>query len=241
MDVSPIKTAGHTGVIVQDRRSGDRVMLAQSAGMRLQRHDIDDAYGRLLEHALTSSMCVVTGQSSEIVPTDVYRRLGHDLRSGGVTVVADLHGPELWAFLEGGPIDLLKVSDEDLAGGDLLSRADADFGECRRGMDRLVDAGVRSIVLSRQHRPALARFGSQLFEAQVPKFDPADHRGAGDSMTAGLTAATIQGKSIVETLRLGCAAGAANVTRHGLGNANGDLIASLVERVVVKELSPSSL
>ncbi|HEY6635463.1 MAG TPA: PfkB family carbohydrate kinase [Acidimicrobiia bacterium] len=239
MDLSPIKVSAPTSIIISDRRSGDREVWAESPMQALERHELDDAYGRLLDHALGSSVCVVTGQPNPIVPADTYRRLGHDLATGDVMVVADLHGPELDEFFTGGPIDILKVSDEDLAADGLLPDADADQQTCMAAIDALMERGARAVVLSRQDRPALASFGGRLYEAQAPELDPADHRGAGDSMTAGLTAGRLRGHEPVGILELACAAGAANVTRHGLGSADEDLIASLSERVAVRELSPT--
>jgi 1-phosphofructokinase len=58
-------------------------------------------------------------------------------------------------------------------------------------------------------------------------------------MTAGLAAGLRRDLPIEDTLRLACAAGAANVTRHGLGSADADLIPGLVARVEVSELSPA--
>lgn len=239
MDLSPIKVSAPTSIIISDRRTGDREVWAESPKQALERHDLDDAYGRLLDHALGSTICVITGQPHEIVPLGTYRRLGHDLATGDVTVIADLHGPELDEFLAGGPIDILKVSDEDLVADGLLPEVEADQQRCLTAIDALIEGGAQAVVLSRQDRPALARFGDQMYEAQAPELDPADHRGAGDSMTAGLTAGRLRGRDAVGILELACAAGAANVTRHGLGSADEALIASLSERVAVRELSPT--
>lgn len=234
MDASTITIAHSSQTIIQDRRSGDRELVAESPPVNLARHEVDDVYGRFLDRALASSVCVVTGQSTQIVPTDTYRRLGHDLASAEVEVVADLHGPELRAFLEGGPIDVLKVSDEDLTKDGLLERADVTPDEALAALEQLVAAGARSVVLSRQHNPALARSGDVSYTARAPKLDPADHRGAGDSMTAGLTAGLRRGLDFADTIRLACASGAANVTRHGLGSAEEGLIPELMERVEIE-------
>jgi 1-phosphofructokinase len=239
MDVSTIEIAHRSPVVINDRRTGEREVIADSPTVSMERHEIDDMYGRFLDRAIASGLCVITGQSKEIFPTDVYRRLGNDLASGGVRVVADLHGPELWAFLDGGPIDILKVSDEDLTSDGLLD-GDEDEGPLRRAMEKLSDAGAATLVLSRQHEPALARSGEKWFEARSPVLDPADHRGAGDSMTAGLAAALRQDLDIEDTLRLGCAAGAANVTRHGLGSADAGLVPGLTGKVELRRLAPSS-
>lgn len=238
MNMSPIEIAHRSPAVISDRRSGEREMIAESPPVSLERHEIDDVYGRFLDRAITAGLCVVTGQSHEIFPDRFYRRLGHDLAAGDVTVVADLHGPELWYFLEGGPIDILKVSDEDMQGDGLLG-AVSDRRSMMKAVDRLTDGGVRSVVLSQQDRPTLASIEGAWYEARTPELDPADHRGAGDSMTAGLAAALKRGLGTEDMLRLASAAGAANVTRHGLGSADAELIPGLTEKVGVSRLAPT--
>lgn len=239
MDMSPIEIAHRSPVVITDRRSGQREMVADSPPVTLQRHEIDDIYGRFLDRASTAGLCVVTGQSDEILPDRFYQRLGHDLAVSDVTVVADLHGSELWSFLEGGPIEFLKVSDEDLRGdgmfGNLTGQADR-----RDALRQLVNAGAGSVVLSQQDRPSLATIAGNWYETRTPELEPADHHGAGDSMTAGLAAALNQGLDAEETLRLASAAGAANVTRHGLGSADSNTIPGLAERVEVRKVAPAT-
>lgn len=241
MDVSAVEVAHRSPAVINDRRSGERVTLADSPTIQLERHEIDDLYGRFLDKALASNLCVITGQSEEIVPPKFYRRLGHDLAAGGIAVVADLHGPELQEFLEGGPIDILKVSDEDLHSDGLLSRNASDQRSLMEAMERLGESGARSVVLSRQHEPALAQFEDVWYEARTPELVPADHRGAGDSMTAGLATAMHRGLGTEDTIRLACAAGAANVTRHGLGSADAGLIPGLTEKIELTQLSPTTV
>jgi len=237
MDVSSVEVAHRSPVVINDRRSGERVTIADSPTISLERHETDDVYGRFLEKALACGLSVVTGQSEEIFSTDFYKRLGHDLAAGDIEVVADLHGPELRAFLEGGPIQILKVSDEDLINDGTL-REVTDRAALMGAVDTLAEAGARSVVLSRQGEPALAKFGDTWIEARTPELDPADHRGAGDSMTAGLAAGLRRESEPTDILRLACAAGAANVTRHGLGSADANLIPGLTEKVAISELSP---
>lgn len=234
MDVSTIEIADSTPTIVQDRRSGDRELIATSQSIKLARHEADDVYGRLFDRAMAAPVCVVTGQTEPTFSLAFYKRLGHDLASTEVKVVADMHGPELRSFLEGGPLDLLKVSDEDLENDGTLSHAGADAEEALSAMDELMTEGAKTIVLSRQDKPALARSGDAVLRATSPELDPADHRGAGDSMTAGLAAGVRRELDFIETVRLGCAAGAANVTRHGLGSAEEGLIPGLAERTKVE-------
>jgi 1-phosphofructokinase len=70
-----------------------------------------------------------------------------------------------------------------------------------------------------------------VYHVHAPRLAEADHHGAGDSMTAGVAATLARGGSLTEAVRIGAAAGAVNVTRHGLGTGNIDAIAKLAERV----------
>ena len=56
-------------------------------------------------------------------------------------------------------------------------------------------------------------------------------------MTAALAVATARRLDPAETLRLAAAAGAVNVTRHGLGSGRADAIAQLAEHVEVTLLA----
>jgi 1-phosphofructokinase len=74
----------------------------------------------------------------------------------------------------------------------------------------------------------------QLFTVHVPDLHSVDTRGAGDSMTAGVAAPLANGESIEPALRVGGAAGAVNVARHGLGGGSGQAIRALTERVELR-------
>ncbi|HEX6946947.1 MAG TPA: PfkB family carbohydrate kinase [Acidimicrobiia bacterium] len=232
----PVESSDDSPAIVQDRRSGERVVIAETDGHSLDRHTLDNAYSLFLELALEAGVAVITGQRSAVVPLEAYRRLGHDLSSTEVRVVADLHGPELDAFLEGGRIDILKVSDEDLAeDGTLLDDSDRAAMAAIEDLNR---RGAVEVVLSRADRPTIAKLGGDIYHATTPRLEPADFRGAGDSMTAGLVAGLVRNLEPTDLLRLACGAGAANVTRHGLGSGSEELIGRLAEKVLVSVAAP---
>jgi len=236
IDLSAVATEASSPVYVYDRRSGDREVMGETMMPRLTRHEIDEVYGKILEQAMQRVVCVIPGQTGDIFPASFYRRLGADLSTSDTKVVGDLHGTELGALLDGGGVDILKVSDEELMrDGMLLSTGDVDV---LKAIGRLHQRGARAVVVSRGGQPALARFGADMFEATPPSLLPADFRGAGDSMTAGFAAAIARGLGPEDTLRLGCAAGAANVTRHGLGSASVELIDALVDRIGIRPLAP---
>lgn len=239
IDLSPIPIESESPAYVHDRRSGERQEIARSRLPSLDRHELDELYGSTLKHSLATGVCVMTGRfPGDGLPLEVFERLGADLAGGGVLVVGDLHGDELEAFLRGGPIGILKVSDEDLSEDGLVT------GECEEELVEviagMVGRGARRVVVSRADRPSLATFAEGTFRVTPPLLRVVDSKGAGDSMTAGLAVAAIRGMDVESTLRLASAAGAANVTRHGLGSADRQLIDELTRQVKVERIGEAA-
>lgn len=237
LDVNAVDTVDTTPAYLHDRRGGERVDLARSPTPVLRRHEADELYDRFLELALDAGRCVVTGpESPRTLASDFYRRLGADLAAADVDVVADMHGEVLDAFLEGGPLAVLKLSNEDLVEDGQLAEDDRDDeGAVERVADGLMDRGARNVVVSRGEAPILAVTTDGRFRISGPELAPVDAKGSGDSMTAALASARSFGQDVRTMLARAWAAGAANVTRRGLGSANAGLIDQLTGRADVQE------
>ncbi len=91
-----VPVQGWNGGYVQDRRSGERQLLAQVPSPRLGRHEVDDLYDAALVAGLAAGVAVLTGPTHDrVLPTHISRRLPRDLGENGVAVVADLAGAAL--------------------------------------------------------------------------------------------------------------------------------------------------
>ena len=235
VEFAAVQTSRPTTCVIEDRRSGAAREVAKERKLTMHRHDVDQLFDSVLELALSTSATVVTGRSSEVcVPLSFFQRLGEDLAATGVETVGDLHGPELGAFLDRGRLAVLKVSDEDLIEDGIVAEAsDAAIGAAIRLLDRY-DIGW--LVVSQAERGALVALNGRILKASPPILRAVDPRGSGDSMTAALTAALMRDVDGETAIRLACAAGAANVTRHGLGSASAGLIEQLAEHVHIEPL-----
>ena len=180
-----------------------------------------------------------------MLPADLYRRLTTDLGANGCKVAADLAGERLEAVLAGGP-DLIKVSHEELL-ADGRAKSD-DPGDLVTAMRSLRDDGAgHGHRLPRRRRtcarPARRRRrgerGGEVVQIVMPSLEPADPRGAGDSMTAGVVAALAGGRPIREALQVGAACGALNVVRHGLGTGGARAVDTIAERVELRRWTPA--
>jgi 1-phosphofructokinase len=143
-------------------------------------------------------------------------------------VLADLSGEYLSSAVAGG-LRVVKVSRHERS---------TDSGTTGEGVDELIAAmcrlraeGAATVLVTRAERPALALIGDEVFEVVTPRLEEADPRGAGDSTTAGIAASLAYGDSVPDAIRTGVAAGALNVTRHGLGTGRRDAVAQIKERV----------
>jgi 1-phosphofructokinase len=204
-------------------------------GQPLARHDIDELYGLALAEGLRAGTCVLSGPAEpSVVPPDVYRRLAADLTNNGARVVADLSGDHVAAVCEGG-LYLLKVAHDELVKD---GRAENDSRQALAAAIRtLHDEGAESVVVSHADRPSIALLEGELYQVITPKLEAADTSGAGDSLTAGMTAVLAKGGDLSDAIRTGAAAAAINVTRHGLGSGRSGAIAELVPRVRIEPLN----
>jgi 1-phosphofructokinase len=233
VELRALRTSITSPTQVHDRRSGERVEIVEVEHPALDRHEANDLYAIALETALTSHALVLTAAATSLLDADSYRRLLNDVGAQGVPVFADLHGEPLDAVLDGGRLDLLKVSEDDLREDGWSMGSEAQAVAAAR---ELASRGVETVVVSRGNGPAIAASAGQVMRVVPPALEEVDHRGAGDSMTAGMVVGRLIGLSPIAAVALGAAAGAANVTRHGLGSGRPELIAELAGRVVLEEV-----
>jgi 1-phosphofructokinase len=235
VSIRPVDSQGWNGGYIHDRRDGERRVLAEVQSPQLTRHEVDNLYNTVISAGLSARCVVLSGPAHEnVLPADVYRRLAHDFSTNGIRVVADLSRDALKA-LDGG-VHILKVSHEELIGAGYCHNNEPT--QMCAGLKQLQQAsGARHIVVSRADAPALALIDDRLVKVTTPHLEPMDHRGAGDSMTAGLAVGSAAGMAFDDTLRLAAAAGALNVTRHGLGSGQRDQIEEFAKHVDVQPVA----
>lgn len=236
INVDAVEREARGAAYVHDRRGGERVELAMDLGAPLGRHELDEVYGITLKRGIQTGLAILSGPAGEeALPADTYRRLASDLRAGGAKVIVDLAGERLIAAVEGG-VDVLKVSHEELEQDGLISQP--SVSQILGAMRELRDRGAECVIVTRADDPLLLLDAQGLIEVTSPRMEVVDTRGAGDSLTAGVAAGMAQGATARQAVTLGAAAGALNVTRHGLGTGDADAIEALRRSVVVRDLAP---
>lgn len=230
--------AAPNAVIIEDRRDRERVIMAETDIASLGRHDVDELYSSIVGAAIRSGVCVLTGtQLAPMFDTDTFRRLVSDLKQNDIVVIADLCGDPLRAALAGG-VDVLKMSHEEFIADGWASSSGVPA--IASGITRLREAGANAVVVSRSDRSTIAGFDDQIVEVAGPSLEVLDGRGGGDSMTAALAVAAAYEMSFDDGLRLAAAAGALNVSRHGLGTGRRDSIEEIAGHVEIRAVTPRS-
>ncbi|WP_309075059.1 PfkB family carbohydrate kinase [Paenarthrobacter sp.] len=238
VELLSVSGEGSSGAYVHDRRKGERDVVAESPGHRLTRHELDELYGLTLQAGMKAGTVILSGTGREdSVPPDMYRRLTTDLRTAGCTVIADLSGERLKGILEGKP-SVVKMSDEEVVGS---GRADASETDLLiEAMHTLAKEGAQAVIVTRAHEPSLFLSDGEISEIHVPRFEAVETSGAGDSLTAAIAAVLADGGTLRDAVVLGTAAGAHNVTRHGLGSGQAPAIHEVAKLVKIVPLDTSA-
>jgi 1-phosphofructokinase len=229
-----VETAGASGCYLHDRRSGERVPIAQAAAMPPSRHEIDELFSSTVAAALDSGVLALCNPfPGEALPLELYGSLVADVKQNGTPVVVDLSPPRLNSALEGKP-DLVKINDWEIA---RYAETEVDTDDqMRKAMRKLLDTGAGAAIVTRAEQPALAMRGDETWELTPPRFERGSREGCGDSMMGALSACISTGLSWEDTLRTAAAAGGANFLRHGLGSGSHSVIEDLAHQVTLRKL-----
>ena len=110
-----VRTECSSGCYITDRRSGERVPIAQAYVEAPSRHECDDLVAATTAAALECDLLAICNPfPGDTVPLEAYGDLVANVRAAGIPVIADLSTPRLDHVLAYEP-DLVKLNDWELA------------------------------------------------------------------------------------------------------------------------------
>ena len=151
------------------------------------------------------------------VPFELSLAAAKYARSQGVRVVWD-PSPALDQIREAYPaVDVLTPNQTEASF--LTGIAVTDVGSAKVAAERLLDAGVPAVVVKLGESGAYYATSGESGQVPPHRVEAVDTVAAGDAFGAALAVALSEGRSLVEAVRFGAAAGALAVTRPGAQEA----------------------
>lgn len=203
----------------------------------VSRHESDDLYSAASLLIMQCPVVVISSVLATGMPSDFYARLIRLAHRYDVQTVVDVP-PELFP--------------ETLAAGPTVIKPNIDQLRARYGLgptptvedictvaDELRRGGASAVILSLGEDGALVVEAGGAWRLIPPPVEAVVEAGAGDCMVGGIAVGLVRGLPLVEAARLGAAAGAAKVMRHGLGSCKRSIVDQLLPRVQVRKVEPS--
>ncbi|AQQ53428.1 1-phosphofructokinase [Planococcus lenghuensis] len=182
-----------------------------------------------LAHFSRGDWFVLAGSLPKQVPDGYFQQLAGMCRERGIHFVLDTSGPLLRELAAYQPF-LIKPNAEELGelfGADITSQAAAV-----RYARRLVELGIRHVVVSLGGKGAIYVSKDIAAVAEVPKGKVINTVGAGDSLVSGFIAAWEAGAEPLEAFRNGVASGSATAFQSDLCRKQD--VEALREQVTIK-------
>jgi 1-phosphofructokinase family hexose kinase len=190
----------------------------------------EDAYQSALPKA---EWVTFSGSLPPGAPSDGYLRLLRRAQDMDIPVLVDTHGEILHEIIPQGPW-LVKVNAEEA--GEILGQSITTITQAGVAARRICERGVRTAIVTLGAQGAVAAHESQAWYAQAPQVEVLAAVGSGDALLGGFVLGLSRGMSMLNALRLGVAAGAANAATLGTGLVEKEIVEGLLENIEIQRL-----
>ena len=178
-------------------------------------------------------MITMSGTLVPGAPMGFYAECVKLAHAAGIEAVVDATGEAMRLALTEGPA-LIKPNRHELAG--TLGTAIENESQLIEGMKRVCSMGARRIVVTMGGDGAMGYDGKDVYRIGIPKVEVVNTIGSGDSVTAGMVSAILDGADFAEACRLGAACGVANALTLTSGDIRMEDVRRLKEQVRVERV-----
>ncbi len=192
--------------------------------------ELQDCRARYVPSAARSELVVLSGSLPAGAPADFYRDL---LSRTTPPAVVDFRGPELWHALVHRPL-LVKPNREELSR--TVGRPLTTIAEVRAGVRELRQRGAQWVAITAGGGPVYVAGPGREFQLRPPRVEVVNPISSGDCLAAAFAWGIVQGHTVEESLRLGVAAGAMNVSSLLPARLNAETVRKLAATVEVEDL-----
>jgi 1-phosphofructokinase family hexose kinase len=183
-------------------------------------------------------LVVFAGSLPRDVEDEFYADAIRDLARRHIPSALDCEGEPLRLGVEAEPF-LVSPNQREAEG--LVGQEFHDEEDFQMGLDQIAEMGARNVLVTTEFGCyALLREERSVhrYRVEAPQVEPVSTVGAGDTLLAAFIAAHVAGRSHVDALRAGVAAGAASTLELGAGIFDPRQAARYQSAVTLTELAP---
>jgi 1-phosphofructokinase len=199
----------------------------------------DDDCQKLIENIDVSAepgdIVILSGSLPPGAPGNLYQTIIELSHSKAAIAFLDTRGTGLISGIKARPY-LIKPNQQELE--DIIGRTLPDEQSTLDAAREIIDQGVQWVYVSRGDKGAIAVNEKLALSAYVNNVPGkiVSKIGCGDSMVAGLAAATLKELDLNNTLKLGVACGTANLFSREPGRFDKNMLAAIADHVVIRSL-----
>ncbi len=207
---------------------GEWYIKANEPGPHIPPQAVEDLLEKVDNYAKEGDILVASGSLPQEVPEDYFARLIQRMKAKGVRVFFDARDSALKLGCQEGPF-LVKPNDEEAE--IFVGFPIKNYEDAKRAALAFLRTGTQYVGITMGNQGLLMASQQEMVLAVPPKVPIRNVTGAGDSLMAGLVAATLQNLSLQEMARLGAACGTVSVMNEGISHVNEAAIQAMISRV----------
>jgi len=226
-----------TNICIEDLSGAPPTTLNERGGP-IEHKELVELFEKAKDLGRESGYVVIGGSIPLGVNPDVHKVLVQIGTAGGAKVILDADGEALEEGLKAKPFMIKPNRDEAerLLGKKFESKTDV-----ARAALELSERGIELVIISLGKQGAIACYDGAIYDVVAPEVQPKSTIGSGDSLIAGVVHGIHDGRSIEESLALGCAAGAATALSDGTCIGKKVDVDQLLENARVTKLALSAV
>ncbi|MDD7758205.1 hexose kinase [Aerococcus suis] len=230
------KIDGETRFCIAILHEGNQTEVLEK-GPEIDEEDIyhfKDAFRDLVSHATTITM---SGSMLKGFPSDTYSELIAIANDYGRKVLLDTSGDSLLQSLKGDHKPyLIKPNTEELEGLVNENIDPKNTDQLKEVLSNSLFDGVEMIVVTLGGDGALVKYQDKFYQVIVPKINPVNPVGSGDSTIAGLAYAIDEGKDFSEIIKTGMTCGVLNTLNEKTGAIDMNQFDTFFDQINVSEI-----
>ena len=196
-------SATGTAIIVVDANGQNSIVLSPGANGKVSPADVDSA-------SFSNSKLLLLQLE---IPTPTVLHAAQQARANGLTVILNPAPAKSLPVELISTVDILIPNESELSLLTGLPVTDADSAE--RAAKEILKQGVKTVIVTLGSKGALLVTTTQVKQVDSYKVDVVDTTAAGDAFIGGFASAMLNGKSLEDSVRYGCACGALATTKFG--------------------------